>query len=377
MITTSEQMYTLPQKIALLLPFNSKYNDASNAIREGFMAAWYATENDKPIIQIYNADAQNILNAYQLAVDDGVEFIVGPLEKTAVKTLINNGELPVRTMVLNHYDSDPELTDDIKQSSVFPGLIQFGLSPEDEARQVAERAWFDGNANALIITPGNPWGERILNAFSAHWRQLGGRILEHIALQQDSQDYSTPAKQILNIDNSEQRAKLLKSKLNRKIFNEPRRRMDADFIFIATIPNAGRQLVPQLRFYRADDLKFYSISNIYSGTLNPQADSDINNVIFADMPWIVDPSHEYSLLQRTLDRNSNQSESAYRRLYALGIDAYRLIPHLGRLSMEKTEHYEGETGNLKLDKNGRILRQLLWVKFVNGEPRLIDTENTH
>jgi outer membrane PBP1 activator LpoA protein len=45
--------------------------------------------------------------------------------------------------------------------------------------------------------------------------------------------------------------------------------------------------------------------------------------------------------------------------------------------MEKTEHYEGETGNLKLDKNGRILRQLLWVKFVNGEPRLIDTENIH
>ncbi|MEE9552031.1 MAG: penicillin-binding protein activator, partial [Gammaproteobacteria bacterium] len=230
MFTISEQMGTLPGKIALLLPFNSKYNEASNAIREGFMAAWYATENEKPIIQIYNADAQNILHAYQLAIDEGAEFIVGPLEKAAVKTLISNGEPLVRTMVLNHYENDFDPSVDTDQTSAIPRLIQFSLSPEDEARQVAERAWFDGNANALIITPDTPWGERILNAFTIHWEQLGGNILEHVTLVQNSKDYSAPVKQILNIDNSEQRVKILKSKLNRKIFTEPRRRLDADFI---------------------------------------------------------------------------------------------------------------------------------------------------
>jgi outer membrane PBP1 activator LpoA protein len=365
-------MSLAPQQVALLLPRNSALRDASNAIQEGFMAAWYEQENDRPIVKIYDANAQNILEAYQLAVNDGAEFIVGPLEKDAVATLIENNAITVKTMALNHYEGDLNIGPTTGQ--IFnPSLIQFALSPEDDARQVAERAWFEGFANALIITPATTWGERIYGAFQSAWDQLGGRTLEHIRLGSDAQEYSTSIVQILNIDISKQRSKLLKSKLNRKLHTEPRRRQDADFIFIAATPTIGRQLMPQLRFYRAENLPVYSISNIYTGIINSQADSDMNNLIFADMPWIVDPSRKYSSLQTSLNNFKNQSNSNYKRLYAFGIDAYRLIPQLGKLASNSNESYAGETGFIKLDPAGRLQRRLTWVKFIEGEPELIDT----
>ena len=372
LITFSKQMNLAPRQVALLLPRNSALRDASNAIQEGFMAAWYEQENDRPIVKVYDANTQNILEAYQLAVNDGAEFIVGPLEKEAVATLIENNAITVKTMLLNQYEGDVN-TESTTVQTYNPSVIQFALAPEDEARQVAERAWFEGLANALIVTPATPWGERIYGAFQTAWDQLGGRTLEHIRLGPDTQEYSTSIEQILNIDISNQRSKLLKSKLNRKLHTEPRRRQDADFIFIAATPTIGRQLMPQLRFYRAENLSVYSISSIYTGIINSHADADMNNLIFADMPWIVVPSRNYSSLQTTLNNLRNQSGSTYRRLYAFGIDAYHLIPQLGKLASNSSSSYEGQTGLIKLDSTGKLQRQLTWVKFVDGEPQLIDT----
>jgi outer membrane PBP1 activator LpoA protein len=372
LIAFSKQMSLAPQQVALLLPRNSTLRDASNAIQEGFMAAWYEQEDERPIIKIYDANTQNILDVYQLAVNEGAEFIVGPLEKEAVATLIENNAITVKTMVLNQYEGDQN-TGATTGLTYNPSLIQFTLSPEDEARQVAERAWFEGLANTLIITPATTWGERIYGAFQSAWDQLGGKTLKHIRLGLDTQEYSTSIEQILNIDTSKQRSKLLKSKLNRKLHTEPRRRQDADFIFITATPIIGRQLMPQLRFYRAENLSVYSISSIYTGIINTQADTDMNNLIFADMPWIVDPSRNYTSLQTALNDFRNQSNSNYKRLYAFGIDAYRLIPQLGKLANNPSLSYEGETGLIKLDPAGKLQRQLTWVKFVDGEPRLIDS----
>ena len=131
--------------------------------------------------------------------------------------------------------------------------------------------------------------------------------------------------------------------------------------------------MPHLRYYRAEDLNVFSISNIYTGYANAQADSDMNNLIFPDMPWIVDPSRKYSSLQTKLNNHRNLANSNYKRLYAFGIDAYNLIPQLGKLSNDPGLSFNGETGVIKLDPSGKIQRKLTWVKFVDGIPQLIDT----
>jgi hypothetical protein len=53
---------------------------------------------------------------------------------------------------------------------------------------------------------------------------------------------------------------------------------------------------------------------------------------------------------------------------ALGVDSYRLIPYLPRLSAKSYEHFEGVTGNLSLDEDRQIHRQLNWARFIKGIP---------
>lgn len=362
-----------PRQIALLLPFNNQYREVSRAIRDGFLAAWYVSTGNKPVIRIYNSDSQNIIETYNAAVSEGADFIVGPLEKEAITGLVTSGNIKVNTLALNQVN--PDITagaENIKtiNPSYKPGLYQFGLLPEDEAYQAAERAWFDGHANALVITPDTIWGNRIFDAFSSHWTELGGRIIEHVKIAADMKDYASPVKQLLNIDNSEQRTRQLIATLNRKIYSEPRHRQDADLVFLAATPVIARQLVPQLRFFRADDIATYSISSIYSGIFNPAINSDIDNVIFSDMPWILNPEFEYSPLQQTLNRTWEQNESPYRRLYAFGIDAYGLIPEVGRL-ISQNETYKGFTGDLKVTRQGYVSRTSIWAKFIKGSPKLL------
>ena len=368
----SRKINTKPKQVALLLPFGSQYRDISNAIREGFLAAWYETPGEKPLVKIYNSDNKNIVDVYKKAVNDGAEFIVGPLEKETVTNLFNSGDVSVKTLALNQINvAEKEKSTTGMENSPFPLFYQFGLLPEEEARQAAERAWSDGHVNALIITPDTTWGDRIYTAFSDRWNNLGGVIVEHVILTANIQDFSAPVKQLLNINNSEDRAKQLIATLHRKIFYEPRYRRDADVIFLALTPLVARQIVPQLRYYQADEIATYSISSIYSGNYSPEADNDINGVIFSDMPWVLDPGQEYSVLQHTLNNSWNQSESPFRRFFAFGIDAYRLIPELDRLYSQNSD-FAGTTGNLKINQQGIVKRTSDWAKFVNGIPQLLD-----
>ncbi len=369
-IDISRQLAEQPSQVALLLPFTGRYIDASIAIREGFMAAWYESRDDKPIIKIYNTDTENVIAKYAQAITEGADFVVGPLQKPAITKLIEQSDITVTTLVLNQYDGEYDISNSSSPSPL-PTIIQFGLSPEEEAKQVAERAWFDGRARAISITTGDERSRRIHDAFASHWQEIGGTLLEHVNIGQDVKELSNPVKSVLNIDQSEQRSKTLRSKLQRSLKTETRRRHDVDLIFMAVPPNIARQLVPQLRYYGTEDIALYSISNIYTGNINTREDSDINGVFFVDMPWVIDPENEYSPLNRMIERYQKPSLSAYKRLYALGIDAYRLIPRLAELSLQPDQQYEGKTGYIKINK-GQVQRRLIWAQFVDGKPELTD-----
>ena len=370
-IDRSRQLPKQPLQVALLLPFTGKYNDVSIAIREGFMAAWYESKYNKPIIRIYNTDADNVVEIYEQAIVEGAEFIVGPLQKSSISNLIKHGDIKVTTLVLNQYDGELDATNNFNASSL-PAIIQFGLSPEEEAKQVAERAWFDGHARAISITMRNERGRRVNNAFVSHWQKLGGTILDHISIGQNIEELTNAIRSVLNIDQSEQRSKDLRNKLQRSLKTESRRRQDIDLIFMAVPPTTARQVVPQLRYYRIADIALYSISNIYTGNINTSADSDINDVLFIDMPWIIDLENKYSPLNRMIERYRKPTHSAYKRFYALGIDAYRLIPRIAELILQPSKQYEGKTGYIKLDEEGRVHRRLIWARFVDGKPELSD-----
>lgn len=348
-------------RIALLLPLTGALAKPAEAVRDGFLAAYFQDpQNNLTRVKIYDTGDKttNVPEIYARATADGADVVVGPLAKEGVAAL-KQIQLSVPTLALNY--SDDSQNDN-------PSLFQFGLSPEQEAQEVAERAWLDGHAQALAIAPAGDWGNRVLQAFQQRWQQLGGRIVGSKTFEPNENDLSTPLRQLLNIDDSETRARALRAALQTDLKFEPRRRHDADFIFLAAFASQARQIPPQLKFFYAGDLPVYATSHVYEGIPDPAKDRDLDGVMFADMPWVLSDASDP--LRAAVDQ-AWPNQLGLQRLYALGIDAYRLAPALTGSNPAVNNAFPGATGRLNIDNSQRIRRTLMWARFNKGEPALI------
>ncbi len=357
-----------PDRIAVMLSLRGQYSAITNAILTGILAAYYTdgTSDEKPVIQLYDLGetSQNVQDIYARAVDEGADVIIGPLNKQAAVQLSQLPEFPVPVLSLNYSD---------KHLSPTSNFYQFGLLPEHEATQAADRSYWDGYKKAIVFTPRGEWGNRLSEAFKERFELLGGRVLAAEHYQPRATDFSTLIKHALLLDQSEQRYQNLKQRLNRDIKFEPSRRPDADVVFLAASPRQARLLHPQFKFHYASDLPVYATSHIYSGRENPLLDRDLNEVFYCDMPWIMSTENPHPELRKTIDKLFPGASRQLPRLIALGIDAYRLIPFLKRLAARPSERYSGLTGNLSMNDSRQIFRELKWARFVSGKPQVMDT----
>ena len=377
-----------PSKVVLLLPLDGSFAKAAAAVRDGFLAAWYEDADNprRPEVSVRTMRSDDVWSPYQAAVVSGAEFVVGPLERSAVDAIASADTLPVPTLALNYATvdaraprdaDDPFATGGVITHSAPPAdrdrpelLYQFALSPEDEARMVAKRAWFDGHSKAAVIAPEGDWGSRVAEAFVAEWQRIGGVVLDVRRFTSDTADFSAPISALLKIDASEARRRSLSRIIGEKVEFEPRRRQDLDFLFMAAFPVQARQLRPLLKFHHAEDLPVYATSHVYVGMPDANADMDQDGVMFPDMPWTVAPDHASPIRAQVLRAWPNLLP-AYLRLYAFGADAYRLVPRLKTLKERRYIEYAGATGALSVDSQNRIERRLLWAKFESGVPRLL------
>ena len=359
------------ERIVLLLPLTSDYAQAAAAVRDGFLAMDAANQNpDKPKINVVDigADPQRAIAAYEAAVRDGVQLIVGPLGLEAVDNIVKKTGLETPTLLLSH------ATDEIDSSKT---VFQFGLTPEQEAIQAAERAWLDGRRQAAVLYPNTTLGRRLQKAFVAAWQRLGGIVVSEQEYLSDQSDYTDPVKRLLNIFQSETRKDQIESLAKMRLKFEARPREDIDFIFLAADARHARLIKPQLNYHRASRVPVYATSYVFTGRGDPNLDMDLNGILFGDMPWMLVGDGRVAELRATLQRTWPHAHSGLDRLFALGVDAYAVIPHLNRLNSENAVRFEGMTSGLSLGRGGRLHRQLLWAQFRKGVPALVDTFFRH
>ncbi len=361
------------QHVALLLPLTGPFATAAAAVREGFLSAWYEeTFEARPVISLYDTHDKALPTLYAEAKAAGADFVVGPLRRERVQELANSPPLMLPTLALNYPAAGGKMSDEGVLAPTPEKLYLFSLSPEDEARQVAERAWFDGHGRAAILVPSGDWGSRVHASFSTAWTRLGGILIETQSYTSSAHDMSTPVAQLLNIDDSERRRRALQKLLGSELKYETRPREDIDFVFLAAYPAEARQLRPQLKFHHASRLPIYATSHSFSGISDPRLDRDLDGIRFGDMPWVLQ-SGDYPLHQR-LHSTWPDTFPPLSRLYAFGVDAYRIIPHLGRLQAQSGAELPGLSGRLRVGPDRRIQRALSWAKFVRGLPRVLDDE---
>lgn len=363
--TEHQRRFSYPDEIALLLPLNGRYRASAEAVRDGFLAARYqhAANRSAPRISVYDtgADPATAVVMARRAIEAGAQMIVGPLTKEALGAINAADDIDVPVLGLNYLDP-------ADAAVVQENLVQFGLLPEDEAIQVAERAAAEGYRRGVALVPDNEFGLRMTAAFRARFEGLGGELLTVERYRPGEADYSTPIMRMLNLDQSRLRHQQLRSITGQSMEFEPRRRQDVDFIFMAANTEEARLLRPQLRFHQAINLPVYATSHVYRPGLT---DRDLDDIRFADMPWILSPdSVGQDVRNNVVELWPGRFERSG-RLYALGFDAFRLLPLVLGNDPALNNPLPAMTGLLSLDAQQRIRRDLYWARFAGGKPRLL------
>jgi uncharacterized protein len=339
-----------PPSVALLLPLSGRQQAAGQAVRDGFLAAYLDRPDAAPRVLVYDTAELGVGPAYERALADGAQFVIGPLTKDDVATLAA-GQLPVPTLALNSFSGE----------SPPPFLFQFSLDPEQEAREVARRIAADGLSHGIALFPRSAWGERLSAAFTSELQTTGVTLTGSQFYDPGSRDFSGSLRAALGRYGGAGDRVDGKSASHRDAATEARE--GPQFAFIAATAQAARALKPQLRFQMTYDVPVYATSDAWDPST--RAAADLDGMMFPEMPWILSGGQGATALWAVLQGDWAAEGRGRLRLYAFGCDALEVMSELrsGRTSTA----IDGLTGRLTFGENGRVERTLDWARIEGGQ----------
>jgi outer membrane PBP1 activator LpoA protein len=321
--------------IALLLPSQSTpFARAAEAVRLGFFAA-HSVANANVAIQLIEIEDNigQLRNALTAAQKHGARLVVGPLTRTLVNAL-GDGRVvaPLPMVALNLPESDV---------AVGPESLAFGLAVEVEARQVVRLALRDLTAPAapaaaprfLVLAGESPLARRMAAAFRDALRDQGESSTQ-IDVRVGYSFLQTLTEQLATL------------------------RIDA--VFCALDARETAFVRPRL----PRELPLYATSQVNLGGAEAALLApDLDGVRFVDMPWLIEPEHAAVMVYPRADIPLS---GELQRLYALGIDAYRVM--LEWLAGRRAFELDGVTGRLRVDRDrsARVERWPTLAVFRSG-----------
>jgi outer membrane PBP1 activator LpoA protein len=305
--------------IALMLPLKSAtFGRAAEAVRQGFLAAANSQLQTLPV-RVYGCtdESSEIVALYQQAIAGGARAVAGPLTRDGVAVLADYPGITVPTLALNFAEDK----DTYK-------LYFFGLSAEMEARQIARLAASNGLRDASIVSNGAPLSKRLSQAFAEEWKISGGHIAKEILYQDDPAVLADlPA-------------------------------TEGNMVFLAADADTAHLIRP----YLGSTLPVYATSQLFNGNNDTLTNYDLNDVHFVDMPWLLQPDHPAVMIYPRLNPPLVPDME---RLYALGIDAYRLLQIMINNSYQISLPLDGVTGRIRLSGH-QFQREAIPAQFWHG-----------
>jgi outer membrane PBP1 activator LpoA protein len=304
-------------RIALLLPLQSgALVQAAEAVRAGFLAGHARDRDGIEVTVISSGDTpESTLAAYAGAALQN-DIIVGPLARSAVAAVAASNGVTKPTLALTH----PQVDRPLPQQ-----MLVVGLSLEDEARQVADWAAAEHpSGRALVLGGPAAWQQRVAGAFAARWSRLGNN---NATVELPVQD----------------------GYVDGNALSDLRSRLDIDrpqLVFAAL--DAGQ--LRQVRSAIGTSLPTYAVSAANPGGTNGNPAPELDGVRLLDMPWTTQPDHPQVVkYPRPLAAQAGNPLDM-QRLYALGIDAYRVARELA-LRPGANFELDGVTGRLSVRMN--------------------------
>ena len=312
--------------IAVLLPMTGVYAKASGAIRQGIeMTHSMLPPEKRPGLRYI--DSTTLSSALPQAKD--ADLIIGPLTRESVQSVISGGSSGKTVITLNQAsDYSPD------------GILQFGLSTAAEGAMIADKAWQDGLRSAAVIYPNASWGPRYLEGFRGQWESLGGYIAGSVSYDQNQKDFSA----------------LMKSLMQE----------GGDFVFIIAKPVTARQIRQQVGFFGSAGTPVYAASTAYDRRLYGSQDRDFNDVKVPVLRWTVPGQFISGVPDWETFKTAGNFDPGLAKFYALGIDA--LLIAVNNEALSSGGSITGATGDLRVDFNGIVQRNMIWLHYQNGIP---------
>ena len=328
-----------PLAVALLLPAaGTPFGRAADVVRQGVFAA-RAQGDAETALQVIEIDErpESVATAVARARELGARVVLGPLLRDQAAAAVRlRDRLPMVTL------SQPE-----RDADAAPTLLAFGLSIEQEARQIVAaalrlRSSAAGTAPRFVVMVGeSPLARRAGLAFRNELAAAGERsIAVPFAARQDtlvaigeSLAASPPDAVLLALDARD--AATLRPRLPREL---P--------VFATSMVNLGGA----------------------EGTLLAP---DLEGVVFVDLPWLLEPDHPAVMVY---PRPEQPLSAELQRLYALGIDGYRLALEWAQGRSSFT--LDGVTGFITVDRalSARTERRPGFAVFRSGRIERLEVQ---
>lgn len=343
--------------IALVLPLKSaSFALAANAVQQGFLTAANSQVRDFPV-RIYSSsdEGKDVIEIYRQAIANGAVAVAGPLTRPGVALLAAYPDIAVPTLALNITEQKP----------VSSKLYFFGLIPETEARQVAQIAFAAKLRDATIINTGTALSNRLSVAFADEWKKLGGNINAEVVYK-EGDDNSV----LLNLPTAAwlvepviapitvvSESGEIETVVPKRVGPPPA--APGNVVFLAGDTRQARLIRPYLN----PSLPVYGTSQLFNINADTLTNYDLNDIRFVDMPWLLQPDHPAVMIY---PRSITALDTDKERLYAFGIDAYRLLHILLNNRLRSALPLDGVTGRIHLSDANTFQRDAIPALFRYG-----------
>lgn len=324
--------YRPPLKLAVLLPLSGDMSRAALPVRDGLLAGYYAENRRRPEITFHDT-VGGVDAAYDQAVANGADFVVGPLGRAEVDALYSRQSLPIPVLALNRGELPPP-----------PGNASFALAPEDDGVAAAEYAISRGARRVLSLADDDDSMRRAAAAFRARLEELDGTVVVELVVNATPGAMGTALQTAATTDGG------------------------IDAVFLAVRPSQAGAIVAQLADVGLGGKLRIGTSALAGARPADTSGHALDGIAFPSDAWSVQyvaglPSSVTAASMLATARGSAQ------RLFAFGYDAWLLTAFLERLATNPAASVAGATGTLRIDADGNVVRTPAWSSW-NGSNAL-------
>lgn len=323
--------YRPPTRLAVLLPLSGTLATAAAPVRDGLLAGYYAERRRRPELRFYDTTGTTTgaIDAYERAVADGADQVLGPLGKDQVDAVFRAARSTVPVLALNRPDVAPPKNN-----------ASYALAPEDDGTQAAEYLLARNARRVLVLGATDDNARRSVEAFGERLRADGGEVVLALAVGGD-----TPGDMTARMQAAAQGG--------------------VDAVFLALRAPQARAIAPQLSAAGLAGKPRVATTQVTSGAGKAEQDRVLDGIAFPSDTWSTSGISGLPAATATGARLPTARGPAA-RMFAFGYDAWLLTAYLERLALSAGGSVPGASGSLRIGPDGNVMRSPAWSTFSGG-----------